>query len=128
MGGISIEANPNHTMMDNFENLGNKAEQLSEECSDKSISTDCGVCIPPESTSLSSNDDEHRVFDEIESFCMNCHEDVRIQYSNFNLLSLIKIVGSHAPPSYKNPFFQRSDFVIFLLLTLQLQNYRGSVC
>lgn len=65
---------------DFFESLGKKAEHLttSDPASKSKIhaSTPNGHDSLAENATLTDDADEQRVVDEIESLCMNCHENV----------------------------------------------------
>lgn len=61
------ETKPDGAVFDDyFESLGKKAENLSS--NDQKISVETNGTLQP--------DEEQKVVDEIESLCMNCHENV----------------------------------------------------
>jgi zinc finger protein len=60
---------------DFFESLGKKAENLTIK-----EQTDHKDDAPDEVDQVKPNDDEQKVVDEIESLCMNCHENVSCRY------------------------------------------------
>lgn len=66
---------------DFFESLGKKAEHLTLKDSNlkskNSNATTTGEQLTTETATTTEDDDEQKVVDEIESYCMNCHENVR---------------------------------------------------
>ena len=81
MSDLKKDDKPDGAAFDDFfENLGKKAEQLA--LSDKAVKpsksddTVNGEESTTETTSATDDVDEQKVVDEIESLCMNCHENV----------------------------------------------------
>ena len=58
--------------------------------------------------------DGRQVIEEIESLCMNCHENVRIGMT-FTNTQLIFSLGSHEAVSYEDTFFPRTHRHLILL-------------
>jgi zinc finger protein len=84
MSDIKKDDKPDGTAFDNFfENLGKKAEQLTiKDPAEKSTvprATVNGEQPTTETVSATEDADEPKVVDEIESLCMNCHENVNPQ-------------------------------------------------
>lgn len=66
---------------DFFDSIGNKAEHLSStnaKPAADSPATANGTNVTTVTSATEEEDDEPRIVDEIESLCMNCHENVRI--------------------------------------------------
>lgn len=59
---------------DLFESVGKKAEHVSDNEARHATTDDSGN--PPGAITSSAEDDDQKVVDEIESLCMNCHENV----------------------------------------------------
>lgn len=69
--------------------------------------------------SAQQEEDDSRVVDEIESMCMNCHDNVRSPY-NCGTHSELIFSGYHAPPSDKNPLFPRDCYHVLRVPALPL--------
>lgn len=81
MSDLKEDDKPDGAVFDDFfENLGKKAEKLT--LNDKAVKpTESRASVhgeesTTEMTSATEDVEEHRVVDEIESLCMNCHENV----------------------------------------------------
>lgn len=74
-----------------------------------------------------AEDDRVQVVDEIESLCMNCHEDV--SYSRSFICEqrwLTFVTGHDATITDKNPILSRDHSDVILLRALPFQEQRGS--
>jgi len=81
MSDLKKDNRPDGTAFDSFfENLGKKAEQLTlnDKASEptESSATGNGEESTIDATSATDDADGQKVVDEIESLCMNCHENV----------------------------------------------------
>jgi zinc finger protein len=74
MSDNNKDLKPDGAAFGNFESLGKKAEQITGNDSSAAIvnSTSSKTYEP----ATTEDDDSRKVVDEIESLCMNCHENV----------------------------------------------------
>jgi hypothetical protein len=108
---------------DFFESIGKKAEQLTiNEQSEKSNTNGDLSAQKPDHA-----EEEQKVVDEIESLCMNCHENVRYPHSPL-VINTNRIAGHHPFTTYSNTFLPRNHYHVLLLPSLQLQKFRDPVC
>lgn len=116
------EAKPDGAAFDDFfDSIGKRAENLT--INDKKEAATNGDAAVDNYA-----DDEQKVVDEIESLCMNCHENVsRCMYYFTRTISNSK-PGNYAPPPDTNTFLPRDYHNVLLLSTLQLQERRNPIC
>lgn len=101
---------------DYFESLGKKAERLN--INDKNEKSPGAVNDAPTEQPEADNE-EQRVVDEIESLCMNCHENVPCPRS-IRVISAKHTTGNYTFTPYSNPLLPRNYPYVLLLPSLQL--------
>src|SRR5450432_3999011 len=92
---------------DFFESLGKKAEHLSlndaaPKAQVSSSAHESVGALPDDFAVVIDDTDEQKVVDEIESLCMNCHENVSISamlFAYFNHANRSFHKGYHTPPA-----------------------------
>lgn len=117
---------------DFFESLGKKAEHLSvKEAAPKlnDLPATANATETRANTSASTDDaEDQRVVDEIESLCMNCHENVGCRQSSSGRDGAKCFdEGNHAAPTHSNTILPRDYSHVILLSTLQLQELRNTI-
>jgi hypothetical protein len=100
-----------------FESLGKKAERLTINEQNEKL---------PNAKLEPANEDQ-RVVDEVESLCMNCHENVPCPQSQM-VISANQMIGNHTTTPYPNTFLPGDYHHVLLLLSLQFQELRNSIC
>jgi hypothetical protein len=109
---------------DFFESLGKKAENLNiTEQNDKTATQSDAA----ESKDAPEEEVEQKVVDEIESLCMNCHENVSIPAFSFSQPANL-LQGNHSFITHSNTLFPRDHTHVLLLSALQLQELRDPIC
>ena len=74
-----------------------------------------------------AEDDRVKVVDEIESLCMNCHEDVSYSLALiYEQRWLTFVTGHDAATTHKNPILSRNHPHVILLRALLFQEQPGS--
>lgn len=100
------ETKPDGAAFDQFfDSIGKKAENLTINQDSKPATNST------ESTSLASEekaDDEPKVVDEIESLCMNCHENVCVPINPKPICSDLHLRELHAFSLLESPSFAKS--------------------
>jgi hypothetical protein len=75
-----------------------------------------------EASAQPADEDGTKVVDEIESLCMNCHEDVCFRHAHYFIKMLTQVLaGNYTPPSYQDTFFPRNRYHVFRVPALRLQ-------
>lgn len=103
---------------DYFESLQKKADTLTTDASKASESGANGAA---------DDDEEQRVVDEIESLCMNCHENVRFPIVPCSKSILTIYLGNHQTSPHQDPLLPRNYSHVLFLPTLQLQELRNPI-
>lgn len=90
MADINHDDKPDGAAFDDyFESLGKKAENLSvHDQLEKTAAPNSTSDVAPQLADVNAaaeNGDDQRVVDEIESLCMNCHENVSTDHSLWTL-------------------------------------------
>lgn len=103
---------------DYFESLGKKAQNLSSNDNTNGAATN-GL----------AEDEDQKVVDEIESLCMNCHENVCYSiFSSPMIPANPPLLGNHPTTSHTNSLLPRDHSHVLFLSALQLQEFRDSIC
>jgi zinc finger protein len=92
---------------DFFESLGKKAEHLT--INEQKVVNASPVAVNG-TTAQSDEDDDQKVVDEIESLCMNCHENVAITrtLSPLDFANALRHREQHVYFSHEFPSFAKS--------------------
>jgi hypothetical protein len=99
-----------------FESIGKKAEQLT--INDNSKKSRYANGEAPSQQSEQGEEDQ-KVVDEIESLCMNCHENV--SYSSLRLVvATDNLPGHHPFTTDSDPLLPRNYYHVLFLPPLQL--------
>jgi hypothetical protein len=109
---------------DYFESLGKKAERLN--INDKNEKSP-GANNDAPTEQAKADEEEQRVVDEIESLCMNCHENVPCPQSRC-VMSAKQTTGNYTFTPYSNPLLPGNHPHVLLLPSLQLQELRDTIC
>jgi zinc finger protein len=84
MADTHQEEKPDGAAFDDFfDSIGNKAEHLStgnSKSAGDNPATANGTNLATATPDAKADDDEPKIVDEIESLCMNCHENVNTNY------------------------------------------------
>jgi hypothetical protein len=117
---------------DFFESLGKKAEHLSVKEAVPSLNdfptTTNGIETTANTGGSTDDNEDQRVVDEIESLCMNCHENVGCYQSSSGQDGANYFdEGNHAAPTHSNTILPGDYSHVILLSTLQLQELRNTI-